>query len=97
MVTGLIVLTVWAVAVNVPVTAPVLMGTDAGVMVRAVVSELCTLTVVPAGAGPLSLIVPVIELPEMSATGLTSTEVSLAVLVTARFAVADVLTPTLLT
>ena len=61
------------VAVNVAVVAPAATVTDAGTCAAAVLLELKLTTAPPVGAGPLSVTVPVEEVPPSTVPGLTLT------------------------
>jgi hypothetical protein len=78
--------TATVVAVKVAVVAPAATVTDAGTWAAAVLLEVSVTTAPPAGAGPLSVAVPVEGLPPMTEVGTRPTEVRTGA-VTVRVAV----------
>jgi hypothetical protein len=74
MVTGVLPATGLVVAANVPVVAPAANATVAGTWAAAVLLLLSVTTAPPAGAGPLSVTVPVDEVPPVTDVGFMLTE-----------------------
>ena len=72
-VTAVVAATGLVVAVNVAVVAPAATVTDAGTWAAAVLLEVNVTTAPPVGAGPLSVTVPVEEVPPGTVAGLTLT------------------------